>query len=91
MSYLSILRKSKQEHSEECQAYGPGRPSLENAARPIEARLEDARMLLNELHRDYEAMFFQFKRRGFWDSDAHLNAMQGIKQSGVYQKWRALG
>ena len=73
------------------QGSGPGRPSPENAVRPIEDRLAEARILLARLHKAYESRFCELWGNGLSEREAHLGAMLAAKENNVYQRWRSLG
>ena len=62
--------------------YGPGRPSPENARRPIADRLTDARRLVGEM----ESLYLQRL-----PVEGDEEAMATLRQSVIYLQWRALG
>jgi hypothetical protein len=73
-------------------AYGPGRPSPENARRPIEERIAEARELLGEMERLYNRrVAILLALAGLGREEAERRALSEVKASDNYQRWRALG
>jgi hypothetical protein len=73
-------------------AYGPGKPSPENAKRPIEVRLRQARELLGELDRFYNTRVTILEAlAGLAREEAERRALSEVKASDIYRRWRALG
>jgi hypothetical protein len=72
--------------------YGPGRPSLENAARPIEERRAEALELAGELNYLFNerAAILEYEAR-LPREEAERIAMIEVKASETYRCWRALG
>ncbi len=72
--------------------YGRGRPSLENASRPIEERCAEALELLGELTEfcNERASILEFKGH-FPRAEAERLALIETKATETYRRWLALG
>lgn len=71
--------------------YGPGRPSPENARRPIADRLVDAQRLLAEMHATWLNRVNEMVHGGLSLSEAERRVVAETKASELYLEWRALG
>jgi hypothetical protein len=72
--------------------WGPGRPSPENACRPIEARRAEAKKLLAELEYLYNerAAIYEYEAR-LQQAEAERLALIWVRTTELYQSWRSLG
>jgi excisionase family DNA binding protein len=76
----------------EPKAYGPGKPSPENAKKPIEVRRRPARQFLDELNRLYNTRAAILQTlAGLAREEAERRALSEVKASDIYQRCRALG
>ena len=76
----------------EVNSYGPGRPSSENAGRPIEDRNAEALELLGETIDFFNerASILEYDA-GFPRDEAEQLAMIEVKASEIYRAWQSLG
>jgi hypothetical protein len=72
--------------------YGAGRPSPENAARPIEDRRRESLELRGELTEFYNRLASTFEDEGrFPRAEAERLAMIETRETELYRRWLALG
>ena len=93
MSLIKHWRNANAEAAEpEPENYGPGRPSTENAARPLEDRRNEALELLGELTDFYNqrAAILEYEA-DFPRLEAERLAMIETRITATYRRWLALG
>jgi hypothetical protein len=85
-------RKAVAVEQAEGEDYGPGRPSPDTAARPLEDRRNEALELLGELTDFYNqrASILEFEGH-FPREEAERLALAETKATETYRRWRALG